>query len=542
MGNGVSGAGFQEWEAEGGGLGIALERTGCVAKIVIGGIALDVANALVGGGEFAREARVVGGIGSHGVELLEGGLDNDFAGGGGARQGSDGIVEIEQEAAGEKAEAGETIVGQLLHGLGLGEGLLGGEAEAIGLGGLLAGVDGGPGESGDDGESGDEGEPGAAGELASAVEDGVAAGEDGVSGEEAAEVVSEGFRGTVAAGGLRGHGLQHDVVEVEGDALGSRGTAAGGSEFRIGQALEGGGVWGDIGEQLIEDGAEAIDVGGGGDGVAAELLGARILGREEELGDGLIEIGGDELGDAEIEEAGVAAVVDQDVAGLDVAMDNEALVGVGDGFGYLEEELAALVRGEVEPVGVVGNGFAIDVLHDEEGTAIGHGAAIEKACGVGVIELSEDLAFAAETFGGIGTGEAGAEDLYGNEFVELGIVAFGEEDGAHAAGAQGAEDAVGTDAIGLEIEGRGGGGPGGGGAVDDFLEGEVLGLIGGQETADFDGNGGIERRKEAFAGCRGKVRRLMEEFFDLLPIETRHELILALGMGVCRGFLGCLMK
>ncbi len=47
----------------------------------------------------------------------------------------------------------------------------------------------------------------------------------------------------------------------------------------------------------------------------------------------------DQLGDAEIEQLGLAAGVDQDVAGLDVAVHHQVAVGEGDRRGDRHEKL-----------------------------------------------------------------------------------------------------------------------------------------------------------------------------------------------------------
>ena len=118
-----------------------------------------------------------------------------------------------------------------------------------------------------------------------------------------------------------------------------------------GLGLERGGA----GEQFVEEDAEGVDVGAGVDvggvGVGAGLLRAHVgrgadhlleAGEERLVG----EVGLHRLGDAEVDHLGhrLGAVLDgdEDVAGLEVAVDDAFLVGVLDGAADLEEELEAL--------------------------------------------------------------------------------------------------------------------------------------------------------------------------------------------------------
>ena len=88
------------------------------------------------------------------------------------------------------------------------------------------------------------------------------------------------------------------------------------------------------GEQLVEQHAQRVDVGGGGHRLAAHLLGAGVLGRHQlQPGRGRRQrlpghLGIEQLGDAEVEQLGHAVLGDQDVGRLDVAVDDQVLVRV----------------------------------------------------------------------------------------------------------------------------------------------------------------------------------------------------------------------
>jgi len=159
-------------------------------------------------------------------------------------------------------------------------------------------------------------------------------------------------------------------------------------------------------------------------------------------------LGLDEFGDAEIEEFYGAILFDEDVAGFEIAMDDEVLVGVMDGGAYGEEEAEA--RGDIEfvVVAVFVDGDALDVLHDEVREAFGGGSTVEEEGDVGVIEVGEDLTFAAEAFEDLGVFAIAEDEFDGDLFAVLIVGAGGEVDGSHAATADFAENFVLADAGG----------------------------------------------------------------------------------------------
>lgn len=509
---GIGGEGLIE---EGEGFLVAGEGLGGLAEVGTHDVALDIADALVGGGEF--DLLFAGGAGFLGevIEVFETGGNDEFAGFGGAGEGLDGIVDIEDEGMGELADHGEVLFGEA---------------------GLAPGEEGG-GEERDGDEGGGEGEAlAAAEELGGAVAPGVGAGEDGLVGEVAADVLRELFHGLVAAGGIFVEAAEEDGFQVAGEG---GVVVAGGEDVLFADALfdAAEGVVGDAvgavgGEEFVEDGGGGIDVGGDGDGVAADLFGAGVVGGEGwgergesfgVLGFGIGSV--EEFADAEVEEFDDAGLVDEDVAGFEVAVDDELAVGVGDGGADVEEEAEALGGGETVVLAVVGEAEAVDVFHDDVGVAVGGVAAVEEAGDVGVLEAGEGLAFAEEAVEDEVGVEAAADEFDGDLGVVVVVVAFGEVDGAHATAAEFAEDAVGAGAFG-----EGGGevvlenGLEGGGEA--FFEEAGLDLVvAGEQGGEFGEEGGVVSAgggEEGGALVRGDVEGGVEEVFDLLPAVGGH--------------------
>ena len=140
------------------------------------------------------------------------------------------------------------------------------------------------------------------------------------------------------------------------------------------------------------------------------------------------------LGHAEVGEAG-EAYGEEDIRGLEVAMDESLLVSMGkafesrqhDGFRSGEGELAALVPHEIP------DAAAIAVFHDEveDAALLAH---VEQAHDVRVLELCGDFHFAEEFFhSDLLRGESGKHD-----FGDAGTVALahGTGDGTESATAQ----------------------------------------------------------------------------------------------------------
>lgn len=233
------------------------------------------------------------------------------------------------------------------------------------------------------------------------------------------------------------------------------------------------------GEEFVEDDAEGVDIGADVDevGVAAGLFGGHVReGSHELAGDGDEGVGGfgDLLGEAKVEDADVAGVVDEDVGGLEIAVHDALLVGVVDGFADDGEEGEGLLEGEFVLLNEGGDGQSSDIVHGVVEVSIGGDAAVEDGDDVGMAEGGDELDFAFEAVP-CGTGGVGGieEDLDGD------LAAWGVLDGlvddALAALANAFEDGVALD------DGEAGG------AIEEGVEVDGLGLDGGS-------GGGIENR------------------------------------------------
>jgi hypothetical protein len=173
-------------------------------------------------------------------------------------------------------------------------------------------------------------------------------------------------------------------------------------------------------------------------------------------------------------------------------------------------------------------GPAVDEFHDEVGQAVRGDAAVEEAGDEGVLVGGEDLAFGGEAAAGVIGVEAAAEEFDGGGHGELAVGAFGDPDGAHAAGGERFQEAPGTEKGTLEGRDRGGGTTGveeEGGRVDGFFEASV-GF--GRDAEEFEngvedaGFAGALLFEEGAAVGRRQAHGLVEEFLDAKPAWIAH--------------------
>ena len=156
------------------------------------------------------------------------------------------------------------------------------------------------------------------------------------------------------------------------------------------------------GQQFEEDDAEDIDVGGGGHRIASKLFGRRVAGSEDaqfarrRVTVGVVGI--DQLCDPEIEELDLArGVRDEDVGRLQVAVDDERLVGVLRRFGHAPKQGHPIGDREPAFVAVLRDGTPVHVLHDEIRGSFGCEPRIEEAGDVRVRDAREDVALRLKT-------------------------------------------------------------------------------------------------------------------------------------------------
>src|SRR5580765_7394636 len=94
-----------------------------------------------------------------------------------------------------------------------------------------------------------------------------------------------------------------------------------------------------------------------------------------------------------VQELRVAVLVDEDVARLDITVDDLAFMGVLDCRTNLLKELKAAHEIETLAVRVVVKRLPLDVLHHKIWDTVGQGASIKQTGYIWVFEGGEDLAF-----------------------------------------------------------------------------------------------------------------------------------------------------
>ncbi len=148
-----------------------------------------------------------------------------------------------------------------------------------------------------------------------------------------------------------------------------------------------------------------------------------------------------------------AAVVQQNVLGLDVAMDDAVPMRVVERVGHLARDAHRLVDAELRlAVELLAKRLALDVGHDVERQSVGR-AGVEQRQDVRMLERRRRLDLDGEPLGAEHGGELRLEHLDRDLAIVLEV--RGEVDGGHAAGAQLPLDSVavgerGTQSIGWE--------------------------------------------------------------------------------------------
>ena len=155
-------------------------------------------------------------------------------------------------------------------------------------------------------------------------------------------------------------------------------------------------------------------------------------------------VGGDQGGDAEVEQLGLAGGGDQDVGCLDVAIDDQALMRIRQGAAHLFHQSDA--RADAGPVRLAPrvDRLAIDQLHDQVGDAVVGAAGIEQFGDARMIEAGEHAPLEAEPLDDGGRAPRG-QDLHCGPPIELVVVALRLEDDAHAAAADFRDQPIGAE-------------------------------------------------------------------------------------------------
>jgi hypothetical protein len=291
--------------------------------------------------------------------------------------------------------------------------------------------------------------------------------------EAGAEVGTERSRVRIPAGRIPLQGLQDDAIDGSGESLRkvddrpcpgqvprpvpflpspldrpTRGNRISGRDAlpRLTRRESGKGNGSPSRDQPVEDQAELIDVGGKPHPTIFRLLRARpaqgqgtssVAPRQFEIGFLM-----QHLRDPEIQELHPPFGSHQDVARLEVAMDDPPLMGVINGLAHLDHAGQSILQGGTHPGAVDINGLPIDVLHHDVGDTGRGNAPVQEPCDAGMTEGSQDLPLGQKTPFESPVAGAPGEELDGDTHLELAIRPLRQEDLTHASGADPPDQAV----------------------------------------------------------------------------------------------------
>ncbi len=250
--------------------------------------------------------------------------------------------------------------------------------------------------------------------------------------------------------------MRHSKRTAPGARVGDEGAGIGERRARV-EVEEVAGVLGAVGrapgEALEEDGAEGVEIGAAVDRPREHP--PLLRGGVEEGADRLAaeDLAAVAVGEAEVDEARLAGGVEEDVGGLEIAVDDVMAVDRAEGLGEGEAEADDLGLGERAALEAAGEGAA-EELHHDVGDAVG-AADVEDP-------RDRDLAEAREV-GGL------SEEARGHRRARRAVARVVDLDGDRLTAAEPGEDEAGRaaadrldelDARYREREGHGGeGGP-----------------------------------------------------------------------------------
>jgi hypothetical protein len=215
-------------------------------------------------------------------------------------------------------------------------------------------------------------------------------------------------------------------------------------------------LFGHAAEQREQGAADAVYIRGCGNCSAVALLGAGVVRREgtREVGRGRrhavlvvlrrrcvafvlrqrpgVAVALQQLGDAEIQQHRPSVRIDEDIAGLDVAVDDQALVGEGHRGADVAHQMQDGGGRQRMPRAVVVDRHTVDVVDHEVGLAARRRAAVEQARDVRMSQPGEYLPLTRQVGQRIAARHA-AQQLDRGRVVEVAVAAPREEHVAHAA-------------------------------------------------------------------------------------------------------------
>jgi hypothetical protein len=241
--------------------------------------------------------------------------------------------------------------------------------------------------------------------------------------------------------------------------------------------------------------------------------------------EGIVPIGRQDLGDAEIQELRDATLCDEDVARLEVPVDDEALMRELNRFADLAEETQTFFHPELSATAIEVDGGALDVLRNQVRQAVLGRAPVQDPSDVRMLQVGEDLSFAPEAADDLFGVQPTFENLDGDPLLELAVSARPEVDASHPAYADLPNDPVPIDDPPFQ-----------GSLGSDLMQVEGRNL---QERSFFAVEG--EQGFHVAAQLRLPAARLVQEaspvlgitvqgrfqeFFDLLPVLRSHGVVM----------------
>ena len=180
-----------------------------------------------------------------------------------------------------------------------------------------------------------------------------------------------------------------------------------------------------------------MDVGGGRRRLSLDLFWCRIARRQQVVDAArqtevvLLE----ELGDAEIEELHLALAGDEDVRRLEVAVDHQVRMRIGDRVAHLEEDRELGREGESGLRAEAVDRHPLDVLERQVRSAVRRDPAVDQTRDARMLEPRQDLALAFEPQAELARAHRRRQQLDRDALLEGTVGTLGEEDLAHSAGA-----------------------------------------------------------------------------------------------------------
>jgi len=285
-----------------------------------------------------------------------------------------------------------------------------------------------------------------------------------------------------------------------------------------------------IGQQFVQHDAECVDIGCRRYRAAAELLGRRVVRREQACGGlRLCRLVGrcQHLGDAEVEQFRSAVRADQDVRRFQIAVHDKILVRVLHRATDLQKQLQARAQAEVPLTRVLRDRNAVDIIHHQVRRTVGGNAAVDQTSDIRMLQPRQNLPLLAKA---LHQARSRIRQLLDRDALfELTVVALGQPDLAHAAAADLAKRAPLAE-LGQRIDAYGRSVHGGSNQRGRSLHEFPSARIGAQKAFEFGaqrsiGATGVSDPRVAF--FNRQVQRLLEQFGNAITIHRAAPLLRA---------------